>query len=328
MRRISLLLLVGVALCVAVAAPVASAPIPDRLSRSNPDLFAYDRTAPLAVTATPLLSGDPATRIDLLEYTTFDGTRVPALFARSVSPKKETRPCIVLQHGLGGDKGGILATFPELVTMGYSVLAIDARNHGARGNPLAGGIAARDATQLEAMLRETVVDLRRGIDVLARRPECGRGRIGYVGYSMGGMIGALLAGVDRRVQASALVLTGGDWQVHFASGADVFLPGVLEDASRLANAHALLDPLDPVTWVGRVSPRPVLVVASQNDEILVPAMADALYGAARDPRTLVWVDGGHAVVGPEAAPVHLALAGWLYEHLAPAQQDVRRSRGS
>ena len=287
----------------------------------NPGLFAYDKRAPLDAVATPFPVADSTTRVDLVEYTTFDGTRVPGLFLRPTGARTRGA-CLIVQHGLGGNKGDMVAALPQFVGMGYGVLAIDAREHGARGSVTDGVNAAHDPVLLEAMLRETVIDLRRGIDVLTRRAECDRRRIGYVGYSMGGMLGALLAGADRRVKAPALVLAGGDWQVHFDSRADVFLPGIRDEPERLLTARALLDPVDPVRWAGRISPRPVLVIGAREDLAIVPAMVDALFQAARDPKQVVWLEGGHLLFGPYAAAAHDALAAWFTAHL-PAQRTPR-----
>ena len=52
---------------------------------------------------------------------------------------------------------------------------------------------------------QVAVDARRGLDVLERRPDVEGERIGFVGLSQGAMMGGVLAGVDKRFRAFALV---------------------------------------------------------------------------------------------------------------------------
>ena len=124
------------------------------------------------------------------------------------------------------------------VALGFGVFSIDSRRSGDRGRPGELEEAGADPVALEAMLRGTVVDLRRGIDYLLHRGECHPRRIGYVGLSMGGFLGSMLAGVDERVAAPVLVVSGADWRV-FLEGSDALLSGVEADAAALEHAVAV-----------------------------------------------------------------------------------------
>src|ERR1051325_4157336 len=63
---------------------------------------------------------------------------------------------------------------------------------------------------LDFMLKQSVLDNMRAIDWIETRPELDAGSIGVFGISMGGIKGALLAPLERRVRASILGLVGGD----------------------------------------------------------------------------------------------------------------------
>jgi hypothetical protein len=60
------------------------------------------------------------------------------------------------------------------------------------------------STDIESY-RKFVIRLRRGLDLLETLPQIYTNRIGFVGWSNGAYVGALLAGLDKRVKAYALI---------------------------------------------------------------------------------------------------------------------------
>ncbi len=82
-------------------------------------------------------------------------------------------PCIVLVHGKGGAKHGLLSLAAALHRDGYHVLMPDLRGHGESGDaPITFG------------LREKL-DLQIAIDALKRRPAVDASRLGVYAQSMG-----------------------------------------------------------------------------------------------------------------------------------------------
>jgi cephalosporin-C deacetylase-like acetyl esterase len=275
--------------------------------------FAYDASLPLHAEVLGA-TRRPGSRLERIRFDGVDGERVPALLAL---PRSNDGPvaCIVVGHGFGADKHWV-EIFDLLTRGGFGVFAIDARFHGERRDGRALEAVATDASVLAEMLRATVVDLRRGIDYLATRLECDPARVGYLGASMGGFIGTLLAGVDERVKAPILMVSGADWRTMLASTiADAFRRNASPD--ELAAAARLLDPVDPIHWVGRIAPRPVLMIAGDADDVVPPASARALHDAAKEPKAVLWYHGGHALPSrAEAQRVMLTVAGWLATNFA------------
>jgi cephalosporin-C deacetylase-like acetyl esterase len=276
------------------------------------DPFAYDERVPLD----PRVSRRAVTgrvTIERLTYAAADGERVPAVLT-SPAHGAPPFPCVMLGHGLRGSKDG----FPiaDMLAMGgLASFAIDARLHGERADWQALRHLDRDPRVLERMLRETVVDMRRGLDYLGTRTDCDPGRIGYLGISMGGFLGAMLGGSDARVMAPVLLVSGADWPTMLESSEARDYRGLPENV--LADAAAVLDPIDPKHWVGRISPRPVLMIAGDADEAVPPASARALHAAAREPKQVVWYRGGHGFPsGAEQTRILGLIASWLMEHLA------------
>ena len=56
---------------------------------------------------------------------------------------------------------------------------------------------------------QLIVDLQRAVDVLIARADVDAERLAFVGVSYGGAMGALFAGVERRVSAYALLVADG-----------------------------------------------------------------------------------------------------------------------
>jgi hypothetical protein len=115
----------------------------------------------------------------------------------------------------------------------------------------------------------TVIDLRRGVDLLLARSDVAPGRIGYVGHSFGATWGGVLAGVEKRLKA--YVLMGG-------YGKDASIP----------------DELSPSYYIGHAAPAALLFQFAQNDEFISIAAANEYFQAASEPKTILWYDTTHA----------------------------------
>ncbi|MFN8132819.1 MAG: acetylxylan esterase [Solirubrobacteraceae bacterium] len=258
-------------------------------------VFDYDASAPLAPTAR-LESQTDLVRIQKVTYRGAGGERVPAL----LSLPKRTRgrvPCVIEGHGLTLSKEeGFGENAERYGARGVGVFAIDARYHGERTAGVGGEAAAARLETTYRLYRLTVIDLRRGLDYLTRRTRCDPARIGFEGYSMGGYMGSMLIGADRRVAAGVFYVSGADWRTIF-SKAYVYFGGRLAGA-RLARAVRVMSPLDPKWWIPRASGRPVFMAAGRRDDRTPFAAALALQRAARAPKQVVNYDGGHDIEEP------------------------------
>jgi dienelactone hydrolase len=138
-----------------------------------------------------------------------DGTieRVPVLLVR---PAKEGRfPVVIALHGTGGNKEGMKSWLNDLAQRGIMGIAIDARYHGERAGGAKGSAAyvaaitnawrAPNESMEHPFYYDTVWDLWRLVDVLAKRPDVDPKRLGMFGISMGGIETWLAASVDERI---------------------------------------------------------------------------------------------------------------------------------
>ena len=277
------------------------------------DPFAYDAAAPLEPTETPVERTATYTTT-AVTYRTYDGV-VPGLLYTPPGPGPF--PCVLAAHGVTSNKGTSTGLRDLIVPAGYAMFTIDARFHGDRGTPQEFFDLQHYPGRVRELFQGTVVDLRRALDYLQQRPDCRPGKTGFIGTSMGAFMGAALAGADPRVQAPVLLFGGADWRTWFTTGH----PGVVGIFYELGNPASLdavvaaLDPLDPAKWVGRIAPRPVLIVHGDADDVVPPPTAQALFDAARDPKTMLWYAGGHGPGPVEARRIAYTLVGWLDQYL-------------
>jgi cephalosporin-C deacetylase-like acetyl esterase len=168
---------------------------------------------------------------------------------------------------------------------------------------------------------QTVIDLRRGIDFLQSRREIDGKRIGYIGLSMGGILGGILAGVDERVQAPILIVAGGDWGYLFANSQHPTAVQLREKNPELfknpQKINELVGPMDPVNWVARISPRPLLMINGKDDQIVPKECTERLFAAAKEPKEILWLEGGHM---PQPDAVLRKVDEWLNKHLLATSQ--------
>lgn len=140
-----------------------------------------------------------------------DPERVPALLVRPDKPGRF--PVVIVLHGTGGNKEGMMSWLTEFAKKGVAGLAIDARYHGERN-----GARNKAEGYTEAITRawrdkspnpehpwfyDTSYDLWRLIDVIEKRDDIDPARIGMLGTSMGGIQTWLAASVDERVKVAA-----------------------------------------------------------------------------------------------------------------------------
>jgi pimeloyl-ACP methyl ester carboxylesterase len=245
-----------------------------------------------------------------LDFAAADGQRVPALFARPLSGHEAG--CLIFERGFRSRKEDAVPLWQPMAKLGLSTFSIDMRLHGERAvPPKQFDAVTRDPAAMEALVTGTVVDLRRAIDYLSSLPEC-RGRIAYAGFSFGGTIGSILAGRDRRVEAAVIMSVPPTWRDMVRIGA-VLVPDVKRDPERIVRR---LSPYDPVKWIPRIAPRPVMLLHGKNDRIVPIEEGRQTLAAAREPAVKLVYAGGHNPGAPPAgrknsASIFRFLRAWL-----------------
>jgi cephalosporin-C deacetylase-like acetyl esterase len=155
------------------------------------------------------------------------------------------------------------------------------------------------------LLRARVIDARRVLEWTLARQEIDAERVALVGFSHGALVGSLVAAVEPRVRASALVLAGGDLAAiirdsHQSSlrrlRQSVMADQDLTPAEFYDAASATLEDVDPLTYAPLVSPRTVLMINARFDRVIPRSRTLALWNALGRPE-LVWLPAGHYTAG-------------------------------
>jgi len=109
-------------------------------------------------------------------------------------------PAVVFMHGSPGQRVTFLGEAVELAQRGIASVLPDA--------PFARSPRPPDVDFTDgdpARLSQLVIELRRAVDFLVEQDEVDPSRLGYVGFSWGGSLGANFAAVERRVGSFVLM---------------------------------------------------------------------------------------------------------------------------
>jgi dienelactone hydrolase len=226
-----------------------------------------------------------------------DGTeeRVPVLIVRPEKADKKL-PAVISLHGTGGNKDGQKKLLVELAKKDIIGVAIDARYHGERSGGAKGSKAYVDAItrawktkkgepQEHPFYYDTCWDLWRTVDYLQSRPDVDPGRIGMIGFSMGGIETWLAAAVDERVKVAVPAigvqsfrwsLENEKWQgrantikaAHEAAAKDLGEEKVNQKVCReLWNKviPGILDQFDCPSMIRLFAGRPLLILNGETD---------------------------------------------------------------
>jgi cephalosporin-C deacetylase-like acetyl esterase len=158
---------------------------------------------------------------------------------------------------------------------------------------------------------QLIVDLRRGVDLLLSRPDVDKDRLAYAGRSYGGAQGGLLAGVETRIRAYALVVGDGGLVSHFTRPNDENSPLRHMPQTQARRWLELMEPIEPIHWVGRAAPAHLLFQNGRQDTLVPPSQARAYQEAGSEPKTVLWYDAGHQLNDEATRDRHL----WLAERI-------------
>ena len=149
---------------------------------------------------------------------------------------------------------------------------------------------------------QAVVDLRRGLDLLSSRPGVDRSRLGYIGHSYGAQFGAVMVANEARVRAAVLMAGIPDMRTFLVESDD---PGFADYRKKWTSAQVdryleVNKVTAAITWVGRISPRPLLMQFGEFEASIPMASMQRYAAAAKQPVTVLWYPTGHELNDPRA----------------------------
>ena len=249
---------------------------------THPSLFGYDRGAPLGFRDRgPVNRGYPIQVRDV-SYASPRGGRVSAYLV--VPPGKGPFPAVLYLHGTGEDRTRLAVPAAWLAARGAVGLAVDSAFERASGPEPADPVKRLEHER--DLTAQTIVDLRRGVDLLASLPQVDAKRIGFVGYSSGAKLGAILAGVEPRIRAFDLMSGGSAPLASFVAAAP---PSLRTPVRRV------LGEIDPLRYVRRARPSALFFQDGLRDTIVPHAQLAALAAAGSSPKQIRWYRADHGL---------------------------------
>ena len=247
--------------------------------------YDYDRDIPLK-DSIKLIRNNDNSKLYSLTYRSIHNKKVTGLLS---IPNNATKPLpvIILLHGKGDNKTVDYIEYGNdfFTEKGYAVLRIDISNHGDRTeNKYEFDFTGKNKYWTRGIISQTVFDLRRAVDFIYSRKDLDNKKIGFFGISLGGITGAIFTGVDERVKVPVLVLAGGQLNLLYGKKA------------LSSNAKDYTSIIEPKNFVAKISPRPLLMINAENDDIVPPLMSKLLYKKAGNPKNIIWYPAKHHTI--------------------------------
>ena len=271
-------------------------PVDDATFQAFLGFFAYDPQLPFGIEVLDESESD-GVHVEHLSFQSTPGVRVTTRLYRQ-SGSEAGRPGVILLHGglpAGKDSRGNVNIARLIARAGWDVLAIDMLHFGERDTGLletftnpekAERLYTRQGLYLE-WVTQTVKDVGRSYDLLVDEGGTDPARVVLVGISRGGQMAFIAGGAEPRLAGVAALIAG-----HFDA---------IETAHRAAAC--------PANYIGRISPRPFLMISGEFDadydkeKSVLPLQA-----LAGEPKELHWNDTGHTLPRESTATT---LLDWL-----------------
>lgn len=207
-----------------------------------------------------------------VRFPTRDGLTLAGWF---MPAEGEPRGTVVHFHGNAGNITGHLPLIWWLPGQGYNLLMFDYRGYGeSEGRVTRAG---------------TITDGHAAVDYALARPEA-RGRPLFVyGQSLGGAVGIVVAAERQEVAAIVAESTFSSYRRIGAAYARRLL--YFEWLGKALAAVTLSAGHDPIDFVGRIGPRPLLVIVAGSDQTCFPELGRELFEAAGQPKEFWLVPG-------------------------------------
>jgi pimeloyl-ACP methyl ester carboxylesterase len=129
--------------------------------------------------------------------------------------------------------------------------------------------------------------MRRAIDLLVSREEIDPSRLGFVGFSWGGSLGAIFAGVERRVGSFVLMSAVPRLSADMRQLGEE--RGATGDLNRYEKA---MKHIDAVNYLPYVAPNALFLQFGQEDTRPSPADGHQVVTTASTPKKALWYAGG------------------------------------
>jgi fermentation-respiration switch protein FrsA (DUF1100 family) len=194
-------------------------------------------------------------------------------------PADNSAKTIIVCSGANGSLDADVHVAPWLHEAGFNVLLFNWRAHGqSEGEVVTLGFNER-------------YDLIAAVQFAKSK---GAERVGVLGFSMGGTVAIATAAIYEDINAVVAdspfvtlvsAVAGGLIERGLPEGLSYVLARLLLITACLRTQLNLFE-IDLVRWIGRVAPRPLLLIFGEQDVIVPKAESDLAFAQAREPREI------------------------------------------
>ena len=301
MKRIWLLLLLA-ASCQTIFAQNQSI---DELRR----MFDYDQNASLDIKEAGVINRN-GVRIHDISYASPKSGRVTAYLV--VPAEKGRFAGVVFGHWGYGTRTEFLPEAILYARAGVVSLLVDDLD--VRPAPWRRSAPGSEPDAVRNNFIQSVVDLRRGIDLLRARPDVDPNRIAYVGHSSGAHWGAILSAVDRRLQTAVLMAGVPSETTILLESEDPDYVNFRQTTPKdqLDTYFRTVSSLDAINYVRYAAPTPLLFQFARFERYFNEASMKRYADAASQPKLVLWYDTGHEL--NDSQPL-IDRANWLHKYI-------------
>lgn len=220
----------------------------------------------------------------------------------------EVQRAVLYVHPGPGERTTFLAEAEHMAQAGARCLLVDAP--WARGESWGRERGHAESDRLHFL--ETILDMRRAIDVLMTWRGVAQYPLGYVGHSLGAIVGGILAGIETRIQAYVLMAGVNS----FASVLALNMPELAGEV--LQRYQAVLAPIDSQYYLPHASPAALFFQFGLQDTFFPHEKFDEFACAASEPKQSAWYAADHFLRNDTVVNERME---WLYRQLLPDIRD-------
>lgn len=207
-------------------------------------------------------------------------------------PKTVTtaRPLVLL---LGGRRTGRDAVKLVSDTRGVALAAI---SYPFAGDPKASRLALlAELPDMQQAIKDTTPAIILVMDYLAKQSQIDPQRIELAGVSLGAFFVSAPGALDQRFRRVWLIHGAGETDKVLEKGTERYIrsPMLRHLLGKLLGWITLSHHLGPEQWVGRISPRPVIIINAKDDPSFPASSITALHNAVKDPYEIIWMESEH-----------------------------------
>ena len=228
-------------------------------------------------------------------------------------------PLVIMLHGVG-DHSVAPCKFlaRNLAKQGVASLVLYLVVHSSRMPKIVHkAMTSLGADEWFEMYQASVIEVRQVIDWAYQNAGIDEGRIAVFGISFGGFVSTIAMGVDERIQAGVLFVSGGNsGKIAYKARSNIYRRNYRSSEAEYEEAQdtyaryltevtnngfeTVVPPdnnflIDPMTFAHRLQQRPVLMINAKWDVFIPREATEDLWRQCGQPE-IVWFTGGHSSI--------------------------------